>query len=159
MNACLNSKASLVGSELDESLTALVPSLDDLLSRVTGSEPLVTDVARREVVLASSLVFPDEIGKGEVIANLFRYRDDIRLDLRVVHNRMFARPDGQASDRSCFLNDFVASVVLTEGTAELPEGFVRHVVAGITAARDGVRRHNRRNDAPWSEVRVAAGSD
>lgn len=156
MNACLNPKASLIGSDLDETLTALVPSVDDLLSRVTGSEPLVTDVARREVVLSSVLVFPDEIGRGEVTANLFRYRDDIRLDLRVVHNRMFARPDGQASERACFLNDFVGSVILTAGTAELPEGFVRHVVAGIAAARDGVRRHNRRNDAPWNEVTVAA---
>ena len=156
MNACLNPKASLIGSELDEALAALVPSVDDLLSRVTGSEPVVTDVQRREVALASGFAFPDEIGRGDVAANLFRYRDDIRLDLRVVHNRMFARPDGHASDRACFLNDFVASITLPGGSTELPESFVRHVVAGIAAARDGVRRHNRRNEAPWNEVRVAA---
>src|SRR5262245_62164254 len=133
MNACLNPKASLIGSELDEELAALVPSVDDLVSRVTGSEPVVTDVQCREVVLASGFAVPDEIERGEVTANLFRYRDDIRLDLRVVHNRMFARPDGQASDRACFLNDFVASITLPSGTTELPESFVRHVVAGIAA--------------------------
>ena len=57
---------------------------------------------------------------------------------------MYASPDGTPSDQACYLNDFVASVTVPQGATALPEEFVRHVVAGIAAARDAVRRHNRR---------------
>ena len=90
------------------------------------------------------------------MATLFHYRDEVRLDIEVEHNRVFARTGGTPTERACYLNDFVASVTIPPGAQELPEEFVRHVVAGIAAARDAVRRHNRRNAAPWSEVHVSA---
>jgi hypothetical protein len=54
------------------------------------------------------------------------------------------------------LNDYVASITIRDLCESLPPDFVRGVVAGIAAARDAVRRHNRRCQAPWNEVRVAA---
>jgi hypothetical protein len=156
MNALTNPKAAQIAAELDSDIGVLVPGLDNLLSRVTGVEPTVAEFERSSIRLMAVLPFPDGIGHGEVVATLFHYRDQLRLDVEVEHNRMFARPDGSPSDRECYLNDFVASVTLAPGAQELPEEFVRHVVAGIAAARDAVRRHNRRNAAPWSEVQVSA---
>jgi hypothetical protein len=159
MNALTNPKAALIASELESDIGVLVPGLDGLLSRVTGGESPVADYDRNSLRLVAILPFPDGIGKGEVVASLFHYRDEVRLDVEVEHNRMFARPDGSPSDRACYLNDFVASVNIAPGAQELPEEFVRHVVAGVAAARDAVRRHNRRNAAPWSEVTVSAKED
>jgi len=155
MNALTNPKAALIASELESDIGVLVPALDDLLTRVSGAESQVAEFERTSLKLVSPFTFPDGIGRGEVVATLFHYRDQVRLDIEVEHNRMFARPDGTPSDRSCYLNDFVASVTLKSGAAELPEEFVRHVVAGVAAARDAVRRHNRRSAAPWNEVQVA----
>ena len=155
MNALTNPKAAQIAAELDSDIGGLVPALEDLLSRVTGGEPTVAEFERTSIRLVALLPFPDGIGHGEVVASLFHYRDQVRLDIELEHNRMFARPDGTPTDRACYLNDFVASVTVTPGR-EIPEEFVRHVVAGIAAARDAVRRHNRRNAAPWSEVQVSA---
>ena len=157
MNALTNPRAAQIASELDTEVGVLVPALEDLLSRVTRSESTVLEFDRNSIRLGAHFTFPDEIGRGDVVANLFRYGDEIRLDIEVEHNRMFARPDGTPSDRACYLNDFVASVTLVPGTREFPEAFVRHVVAGVAAARDAVPRHNRRNRAPWNEVQVTAG--
>ena len=156
MNALTNPRAAQIASELDTEVGVLVPALEDLLSRVTGSESTVLEFDRNSIRLSAHFTFPDEIGYGDVVASLFRYLEEIRLDIEVEHNRMFARPDGTPSDRVCYLNDFVASVTLARGTREFPEEFVRHVVAGVAAARDAVRRHNRRNHAPWNEVQVSA---
>ena len=155
MNALTNPKAALIASELESDIGILVPALEDLLSRVAGGESQVAEFERTSLRLVSPLPFPDGIGRGEVVATLFHYRDEVRLDIEIEHNRMFARPDGTPSDRACYLNDFVASVTLKTGAQELPEEFVRHVVAGTAAARDAVRRHNRRSAAPWNEVQVA----
>ncbi len=159
MNALTNPKAAQIASELDSDIGVLVPGLDGLLSRVTGDESTVAEFDRSSIRFVAPLPFPDGIGKGEVVATLFHYRDEVRLDVEVEHNRMFARTDGTPSERACYLNDFVASVTIAPGAQELPEEFVRHVVAGIAAARDAVRRHNRRNAAPWSEVHVSAKED
>ncbi len=159
MNALTNPKAALIASELESDIGVLVPGLDNLLSRVTGGEATVAEYDRNSIRLVAVLPFPDGLGKGEVVARLFHYRDEVRLDVEVEHNRMFSRPDGTPSDRACYLNDFVASVKIENGAQELPEAFVRHVVAGVAAARDAVRRHNRRNAAPWSEVLVAPKED
>jgi hypothetical protein len=156
MNALTNPKAAQIASELESDIGVLVPALDDLLSRVTGGESVVGEFDRTSIRLVAPLPFPDGIGHGEVVASLFHYRDTVRLDIEVKHNRMFARPDGSASERSCYLNDFVASATIAPGALELPEEFIRHVVAGIAAARDAVRRHNRRSAAPWNEVQVSA---
>jgi|SRR5947209_12108127 len=159
MNALTNPKAAQIAAELEGDIGVLVPALDGLLSRVTGSESTVVEFDRTSIRLVAPLSFPDDLGHGDVVASLFHYRDQVRLDVEIEHDRMFARPDGTASERECYLNDFVASVTFSPGTPELPEEFVRHVVAGVAAARDAVRRHNRRNRAPWSEVRVAARED
>jgi hypothetical protein len=90
------------------------------------------------------------------VASLFRWRDRVRLDISVEHNRMFVTPKGTASDRRCFLNDYQASVTLDIGTNEIPESFQRDVISGISAARDAVQRYNRRNNTPWSQISVAA---
>jgi hypothetical protein len=159
MNALTNPRAAQIAAELESDIGALVPALDDLVARVTGGDPTVAEFDRTSIRLTASLVFPDEVGHGEVGAHLHRYRDELRVDIGIVHDRMFARPDGTPSERPCYLNDFVASMTLLPGTAELPAEFIRHVVAGVAAARDGVRRHNRRNQAPWSEVQVTARVD
>ena len=156
MNALTNPKAAQIAAEVDGDIGVLVPALDNLLSRVAGGESTVADFERNSIRLVAMLPFPDGIGHGEVVAALFHYRDEVRLDVEIEHNRMFARPDGTASERPCYLNDFVASVTIAQGAQEIPEDFVRHVVAGIAAARDAVRRHNRRSAAPWNEVQVAA---
>ena len=159
MNALTNPRAAQVAAELEPDLAVLVPGLDDLVSRMTGSEATVVDFDRINIRLTAPLMFPDAIGRGEVVAHLHRYRDELRLDIEIVHNRMFARPDGSPSERACYLNDFVASVTMPPGTRELPGEFLRHVVSGVAAARDAVRRHNRRNPAPWNEVQVSARTE
>jgi hypothetical protein len=156
MNALTNPKAAQIAAELDSDIGVLVPALENLLSRVTGTEATVAEFERNSLRLVAMLPFPDGIGHGEVVATLFHYRDQVRLDIELEHNRMFARPDGTPSDRACYLNDFVASVSFGPGGHEIPEDFVRHVVAGIAAAREAVRRHNRRNAGPWNEVQVSA---
>jgi len=156
MNALTDPRAAQIAAELESDIGALVPALDDLVARVTGEDPMVAEFDRTSIRLTAPLLFPDTIGRGDVGAHLHRYRDEVRLDIGIVHDRVFARPDGSPSDRSCYLNDFVASVTLAPGTVELPAEFIRHVVAGVAAARDGVRRHNRRSQAPWNEVQVTA---
>lgn len=159
MNALTNPRAAQIAAELESDIGVLVPALDDLVSRVSGGESTVAEFDRTNIRLTALLPFPDGIGHGEVGAHLHRYRDEVRLDIGIVHNRVFARPDGTPSERACYLNDFVASVTLPQGSLELPAEFVRHVVAGVAAARDGVRRHNRRQHAPWNEVTVAAKAE
>ena len=156
MNALTNPRAAQIAAELETDIGALVPALDDMVSRVSGEDATVAEFDRTSIRLTAPLPFPDGIGHGEVAAHLHRYREEIRVDIGIVHNRVFARPDGSPSDRPCYLNDFVASVTLAHGTPELPAEFVRHVVSGVAAARDGVRRHNRRSRAPWNEVNVTA---
>jgi hypothetical protein len=159
MNALTNPRAAQIATELEPDIAVLVPGLDDLVTRVSGDEATVGEWDRTSLRLVAPLTFPDSIGQGEVVAHLHRYRDDLRLDIEIRHNRVFARPDGTPSERECYLNDFVASVTMAPGTPELPTEFVRHVVSGIAAARDAVRRHNRRNPAPWNEVTVTAKTE
>ena len=102
------------------------------------------------------LRFPDGIGIGTVIGKLFRYRERVRLDIEIAHNRVFARPDGGNSDRRCFMNDFVASTSFEKGTDTISNDFHRYVVSGVHAAREAVQRHNRHQTAPWSRVSVAS---
>lgn len=155
MNACLNSNTAAPENQLEESMTVLVPQVCNLVERVTALEPAVTH-QERGVRMTSPLSFPDGIGDGVVVAELFRYRDAVRLDIRLDHNRVFASSQGEATERRCFLNDYVASITLPAGAETLPPDFVRGVVAGVAAARDAVRRHNKAAKAPWNEVRVAA---
>jgi hypothetical protein len=156
MTGCNDSNAAAPVIELDARLGSLVPAVVSLLQRITSDEPAVTYDGETNVKFTSELSFPDGIGEGEIAAELFVYRDAVRLDLHVEHNRVFATAHGRPSDRRCYLNDYVASATLDAGSDTLPNDFVRGVVAGITAARDAVRRHNRRASLPWTEIRVAA---
>ncbi len=156
MTGCKDSSTALPDSELDARMGELVPAVVSLLQRITSIEPAVTYDPETGTKFTSQLSFPDGIGEGEIVAKLFLYRDAVRLDLHIEHNRTFATPDGKSSDRRCYLNDYVASVTLDADEDTLPAEFIRGVVAGVAAARDALRRHNRRASVPWHEIRVAA---
>jgi hypothetical protein len=156
MTGCTESKIPVLSRDLEETIESLVPAVEDLLQRITGAAPDAIEGEETGLVRAAPLRFPDGIGHGKVVASLFRWRDTVRLDITVEHNRMFATPKGSASDRRCFLNDFQASATLEIGLAELPESFQREVISGISAAREAVQRYNRRNNTPWSQVAVVA---
>lgn len=156
MTGCMNSNTTLPDGTLQEVMNQLVPAIADLLKRITHVEATITQVDDQGLHVASAITFPDNVGEGALVAEIFRYRDAVRLDISIDHNRFFALSDGTPSDRRCFLNDYVASRTLPAGSQELPGEFVRSVVAGVTAARDAVLRHNKRCQAPWNEVRVAA---
>ncbi len=156
MTGCQDSNATLPVVEIDARLESFIPAVVSLLQRITSVKPTVT-CEGTDVKFSSELSFPDGIGEGEIAVELFVYRDAVRLDLHLEHNRVFATAHSRPSGRRCYLNDFVASVTLDAEEDTLPNDFVRGVVAGVTAARDAVRRHNRRAKLPWNEIRVATG--
>ncbi len=157
MTGCQDSNATLPVVEIDDRLESFIPAVVSLLQRITSVKPTVTHAVGTDVKFSSELSFPDGIGEGEIAAELFVYRDAVRLDLHLEHNRVFATANSRPSGRRCYLNDFVASVTLDAEQDTLPNDFVRGVVAGVTAARDAVRRHNRQAKLPWNEIRVVAG--
>ena len=157
MTGCKDSNTVLPDSELDARVDNLVPAVVSLLRRITSTEPAITYDQGAGVKFTSELSFPDGIGEGEIVCDVFLYRNAVRLDLHIDHNRTFALADGGPSERRCYLNDYIASVTLDSDEDTLPVVFVRGVVAGVAAARDAVRRHNRRANVPWHEIRVAAG--
>jgi len=130
----------------------LVPAVTDLVRRVTGVTPRLTRVSGVHARVAAEIHFPDGIGRGAVVAALFRYRGDIRVDLTIEHNRVFAGRGGHASENRCYLNDYVASLALGSSETELPVEFVRKVVAGVAAARTAVER--RRRNAGWFQPEI-----
>jgi hypothetical protein len=129
--------------------------VEALLQRLSPGDAVANEPNDTGIRAEVPLHFPDGVGHGSLVAELFRYHDTVRLDLVVEHNRRFIRPDGAPSDRRCYLNDFQASITLARGTAELPEGFTRQVVSGVLAAREGVARHNRLHPQPWHQIRIA----
>jgi hypothetical protein len=152
----MDSSLPVICRELDETIGNLVPAVEGLLQRLTDAVPTVGELEGPGVRVTAPLRFPDGIGKGEVVASLFRWRESVRLDIELAHNRAFTKPDGKASERRCFLNDYEASITVSAGTEELPAEFQREVVSGISAARDAVQRYNRVHQAPWSQVSVTA---
>ncbi len=156
MNACMDSQALVAIPEIDEAICVLSTPVEDLLRRLSGSDPVPSRQVGVELGLAVPVHFPDGIGTGETVARLFHWQSSVRLDVQIVHDRMFAKPDGSPSDRRCFLNDYQASISLPPGSMELPAGFIREVVSGVAAARNAVQRHNRRHLQPWNRVVVAA---
>ena len=156
MTGCTESRIPVLHRDPEETIENLAPHVEDLLQRITGAAPARTEGDGTGLEIAAPLRFPDGIGQGQVLASLFRWRHTVRLDLEIVHNRTFITPRGTASDRRCFLNDFQASSTLSIGAEEIPESFQREVISGVSAARDAVQRNNRRNNAPWSQVAVAA---
>jgi len=159
MHGCVESGSSLLYQRLDEAVEALAPAVSALLERAATGESVMSESDDTGHRFIAPLHFPDGIGRGTITCKLFRYRDTVRVDVELVHNRMFARNDGTPSDRRCYLNDFVASCTTPAEARELPADFVRAVLRGIKAAREGVQRHNRAQSAPWSQVTVAARTD
>ena len=156
MTGCTESRIPVLSRDLEETIERLIPCVEDLLQRITGAAPVVTEGEGTDVLVAAPLRFPDGIGHGEVVASLFRWRDTVRLDIHIEHNRVFMTPTGIASERRCYLNDYQASVELTIETLEVPENFRHEVITGVSAAREAVQRYNRRNNSPWNQVSVAA---
>lgn len=156
MTGCLTDNRQDLLKRLDHTVTRLAPEVAALLETLSPGEEARAHREDGAYVLSVSARFPDGIGRGAVVARVFRYRDVARVDLELVHNRMLADAAGAPTARPCFLNDFVASASLTADADGLPEQFRRRVVAGVGAALQAVESHNRRNPQPWSRVRVAA---
>ncbi len=156
MTGCLESGLSVVRQELDRTIEVIGPLVDALLQRLSPGELVTSDPSDAGLRAEVPLQFPDGVGRGSVVAQVFRYHDTVRLDILVEHNRRFLRPDGTPSDRRCYLNDFQASVTLARGATEVPEAFTRQVVSGVLAAREGVARHNRLHPQPWHQIQLGA---
>lgn len=154
MTGCTDSSPPVMCRKLDATIERLVPAVEHLLQRISDAAPVASEPEGSGARLTVPLRFPDGIGQGQVVASLFRWRETVRVDIEIVHNRAFTNPDGSASNRRLYLNDYQASIKLAAGTYELPPEFEREVVVGVMAARDAVQRYNRRHQAPWSQVRV-----
>ncbi len=159
MNGCVESGPFLVQQQLEGTLEALAQAVAALLQRLAPSETVASETDESGYRFSVPLRFSDGIGRGAVTARLFRYREAIRLDVEVIHNRVFAKADGSPSDRRCYMNDFVASIRLNVEDEQLPTDFERSVLRGAAATRTAVQRHNRDQNAPWNQVRVAARED
>ncbi len=159
MTGCVESGSSLAYRQLDAALEALAPAVTQLLERAVVGEVPTSEADASGHRFVVPLRFPDGIGRGAVVARLFRYRDNVRLDIELTHNRVFARSDGSPSDRRCYLNDYVASEIMQPDARELAPDFVRDAIRGIRLAQDAVQRHNRDQAAPWARVSVVALAD
>lgn len=139
----------------EETVEQLVPAVEALLQQIVPDAVLRPVEETAGYRMAAALSFPDGVGHGTVVARLFRYRESVRLDVELQHNRVFADRAGAPTDRRCFMNDFVASLRVEIGAEELPADFVRATVRGVLAAQDAVADFNRKNPQPWRQVRVA----
>lgn len=158
MTRCVTENPSTLGRRLDETLAALVPAVADLL-RQLGQDPEPSQQREGSArVLSVPVRFPDSIGHGAVVARVFPYRTAVRVDVEIVHDRMLATSNGTPTSRRCFLNDFVASVMLLPDTNALPEAFVHHVLTGVRAAVSAVETHNRHHKEPWSQINVVGSA-
>jgi len=155
MTGCVTGNSVNLMRRLDAAVEALVPAVVELLGRVGHGQ---VDTGREDGVHTAGvpLRFPDGIGRGRLTARVFRYRTSVRVDLAIAHNRVIALATGRATDRSCFLNDYVASVTLGPEDAVLPEKFVTRVETGVRAALTAVEDHNRRYPQPWSRIQVSS---
>ncbi|MFB3111052.1 MAG: hypothetical protein ACE10G_03365, partial [Gemmatimonadales bacterium] len=97
MTGCQDSNATLPVVEIDARLESLIPAVVSLLQRNTSVKPTVTYAVGTDVKFSSELSFPDGIGEGEIVAELFVYRNAVRLDLHLEHNRVFATANGGPS--------------------------------------------------------------
>ena len=136
----------------------LIPATAELLRRLSGKEPAVACLEDLGIVMSTAYPFPDQIGRGELIAMIFTYRGLVRLDIRLEHNRVFASLTGRATEHRCFLNDYLASIVLPRDAEELPESFVFSVLSGVRAAANAVRAHNERHSVSWLRASVATSA-
>jgi len=156
MTGCTESGLAVLQRELDETIEKLRPAVESLMEAIASNEVVGCENEDDGFAFTTQLRFPDGVGTGTVVAKLFRYRERVRLDIEIAHNRVFARPDGTTSDRRCFMNDFVASTLFEIGTDTIGNDLHRYVVSGVHAAREAVQRHNRLQTAPWNRVTVAS---
>ena len=156
MTGCVESGLSALERDIETTIEQLGGAVEQLLRQLSPEEGASAESEGGEWRCEAPVSFPDGIGAGRVVAELFRYHDSIRLDLHMDHNRKVATPTGEPSERRCFFNDFEASVTLPPGATELPDEFRRKVVRGVEAAINGLQRHNRQFAQPWHQVRVAA---
>ena len=156
MTGCTESSLGLIYRGLEETIESLLPAVEAMLQPTSRDAVVIRESDEAGYRFAVPITFPDGIGRGHAVARLFRYRDTVRLDVEIVHNRMLARPDGGPSDRRSYLNDFVASISLPAGSEDVPPDFVRSVLRGVRSARDAVQRHNRDQTAPWNQMKVVA---
>jgi hypothetical protein len=154
MTGCAIANRQDLLKQVDETVTRLVPEVAGLLEGLSAAGDLRHERENGTRVLAISVRFPDGVGRGAVVARIFRYRDVARVDVELVHNRVLADAAGAPTPRVCFLNDFVASAALPAGAEGLPDEFRRTVTTGVRTALDAVERHNRLHPQPWSRVRV-----
>ena len=94
MTGCIESGSSLAYRQLDGTFEALVPALAKVLERAVSGEDVHTESDGRGHRLIAPVRFPDGIGRGSVVAQIFPYRDRVRIDIELVHNRRLARSDG-----------------------------------------------------------------
>jgi hypothetical protein len=156
MTGCLSATKQDVLRQVDDTVARLLPEVATLLEGISSEGELRSHRENGGHVLSMPIQFPDAIGHGAVVARVFRYRDVARVDVELVHDRMLADASGDATNRPCFLNDFVASVSLSPGSERLPDEFRIQVIGGVRAAVAAVETHNRRHPQPWSRVKVVA---
>jgi hypothetical protein len=156
MTGCVAQDSADLLRRLDAVVERLVPRVATLLGSVASAGAVTTARASNAVSLEVRVVFPDGIGRGALVARVFRYRTSVRVDVVLTHNRMIALADGRPGDRPCFLNDFSASVTLGPDAEFLPEAFVSGVRAGVEKAVRAVEEHNGRFPRPWGRIHVAA---
>jgi hypothetical protein len=140
---------------LDEAVARMVPAASDLARRLTGAGARAVRMGASHARVSADLIFPDGVGRGTVVVSVFRYRGDLRVDLAIEHNRVFAKAGGEPSENRCYLNDYVASVTLSPKVDQLPVEFLRKVVSGVGAARSAVERYRRRSGWFLAEITTA----
>ena len=156
MTGCVARDSADLLRRLDGAVERLVPHVTALLGSFPSAGPVTASRAENVVSVEAPVVFPDGIGRGALVARLFRYRTSVRVDVVLTHNRMIALADGRPGDRACFLNDFSASTTLGPDAEELPERFVTKVQSGAEKAVRAVDEHNGRFPRPWGRIHVAA---
>jgi len=141
-----------------EQIAGLKESINQLMTEAAGPVAVECREESGSLVFSAPVSFPGGVGQGRLHVEAFRYRGNVRVDVRLNHNRVFARADGSPTRRPLYLNDFVASATLTADQPELPVAFHRRVVRGVRQARSAVRRHNVTLVAHWLEILVAVAA-
>lgn len=144
--------------EIAPDIAVLAQSIIELIGHAAESDHVALKNHPGGLAVFAPVLFPGGVGQGQLCAEAFCYRGRVRLDVRLRHNRVFARPDGTPSSRRLYLNDFVASATLDPGQEAVPDTFVQHVLDGVARARAAVRRHNADPGAYWQEIFVAEAS-
>jgi hypothetical protein len=148
--------AATITDPWQEAAERLLPAVVELVRRASRAEPSVQRRDAADLRVRAGLRFPDGIGHGELVADLFRYRNELRLDLRLEHDRMLATAVGGRTNVPCYLNDYQTSVTLSPSAPGLPQPFVVRVVEGVKGALSAVERAGAKSVVGWGLVNVVA---